>query len=148
MANITKVTDKKIENIVSELEKNNEKDEAFFGFYQYGGDKDESCIRANKQGLELFSAELLKARLEIEQRSFENGDIEPFEIDISWTDSNADFYFDSLELTRKIRTEKESFPEYKETWKDKLYGQLIFGIIISLIIILIIGFTTTINWIF
>ena len=69
------MTDRKIENIVSELDKNNEKDEAFFGFYQYGGDKDESCIRANKQGLELFSAELLKARLEIEQRNFENGEI-------------------------------------------------------------------------
>ena len=140
--------DKKIENIVSELEKRNEKDEAFFGFYQYGGDKDESCIRANKQGLELFSAELLKARLEIEQRDFENGEIEPFEIDISWTDSNADFYFDSLELTKKIRTEKESFPEYEENWKDKIYGYLIFGIILILVIMLIIGIITTLSWIF
>jgi hypothetical protein len=142
------MTDRKIENIVSELEKNNEKDEAFFGFYQYGGDKDESCIRANKQGLELFSAELLKARLEIEQRNFENGEIEPFEIDISWTDSNADFYFDSLELTRKIKTEKESFPEYKENWKDKLYGYLIFGIIVVLVFMLIIGIITTLKWFF
>lgn len=90
----------------------------------------------------------MKARLEIEQRDFENGEIEPYEIDISWTDSNADFYFDSLELTKKIKTEKESFPEYEETWKDKLYGYSIFGIIISLIIILIIEFITVINWIF
>lgn len=142
------MTDNKNENIVSELEKRNEKDEAFFGFYQYGGDKDESCIRANKQGLELFSAELLKAALEIEQWDFENGEIEPFEIDISWTDSNAYFYFDSLELTKKLRTEKESFPEYEESWKDKIYGYLIFGIIVILVIMLIIVIITTLSWIF
>ena len=140
---------KKIKNIISELENNNNKEKAFFGFYQYGGGIDESCIRANKQGLELFSAELLKARAEIDNRTFENGEIEHYQIDISWTDENADFYFDSLELTSKIKTEKEdSFTEYKETWKDELYGYLIFGIIIVLVIIFIIGFITTIRWIF
>ena len=142
------MTQKKLENIISDLENNN-KEEAFFGFYQYGGGIDESCIRANKQGLELFSAELLKARTEIDNRFFENGEIEHYEIDISWTDENADFYFESLELTSKTKTQKEnSFPEYKETWKDKLYGYLIFGIIIVLIIIFIIGLITTLKWMF
>ena len=142
------MTQKNIKNIISELEKN-DKVEAFFGFYQYGGGIHESCIRANKQGLELFSAELLKARAEIDERTFEKGEIEHYEIDISWTDENADFCFDSLELTSKIKTKQEnSFPEYKETWKDKLYGYLIFGIIILLVIIFIIGLITTIKWIF
>ncbi|WP_299125383.1 hypothetical protein [uncultured Tenacibaculum sp.] len=138
-----------IKNIISELKKNNKKEEAFFGFYHQEGDENNTCIKANKQGLELFSAELLKARLEIEKRKFENGEVEYAELEIDWTNSNADFYFDNVELTSKIKTKKEnSFPEYKETWKDKFYGYLIFGIIISLVIIFIIGFVTTIKWIF
>lgn len=142
------MTQEKIENIISELRSNSDKEKAFFGYYQYGGDIHESCIRANRQGLELFSAELLKARVAIENRNFENGDIEHYELDISWTDENADFCFDTLELTSRIRTEKETFPEYEQTWKDKLYGILIFGLIITLIMMLVIGFITTFNWIF
>jgi hypothetical protein len=142
------VTDKEIENIISELKQNNKKEESIFGFYHQDGDEHNTSIRANKQGLKLFAVELLKASVETENRNFENGEIEYLEIDIDWTDSNADFYFNSLELTKKIKTEKdEAFPKYEESWKDKLYGKLIFAIIITLIIMLIIGIITTINWI-
>ncbi|WP_437823963.1 hypothetical protein [Tenacibaculum mesophilum] len=147
MANI-KVTNKKLENIISELNQNNKKEEALFGFYHQDGDEYNTCIKANKQGLELFALELLKARNEIENQSFENGEVEYLEIDIDWTDPNADFYFNNIELTNKLKTEKEPIPEYKESWKDKLYGYLIFGIIIGLIILLIVGFITTLSWIF
>ncbi|CAM1370014.1 hypothetical protein [Tenacibaculum xiamenense] len=143
------MTNYELENIIFELKDSNKKEEALFGFYHQDGDEYNTCIKANKQGLELFSAELLKARLEIENRKFENREVEYLEMEIGWTDSNADYYFENIVLTRKIKTESgESFPEYKETWKDKLYGYLIFGIIIGLFIFLIIGFITTINWIF
>ncbi|WP_440120875.1 hypothetical protein [Tenacibaculum sp. Ill] len=142
------MTQKSIKNIISNLE-NNKKEEAFFGFYNLDGDEYSTTIKANRQGLELFSAELLKASIEIENRDFKNGEIEPYEIDISWTDLNADFYFESIELTKKIKTiEEKIFPEYKETWKDKLYKCFIGGAIICLMLILIIGSITVLKWIF
>ena len=143
------VTQKKIENIISELENSNNKKKAFFGLYQYGGDIHESCIRANRQGLILYAVELLRASKEIEKGTFENGKIEHYKIDLSWTDENADFCFDNLELTSKIKTKKvNTFPKYQETWKDKLYSYLFLGIIMVLVIFLIIGFTTTVKWLF
>ena len=142
------MTDRKIEDIISDLKQNNKKEESIFGFYHQDGDEYNTSIKANKQGIKLFAVELLKASIEIENRNFENGEIEYLEIDIDWTDSNADFYFNSLEITQKVKTEKdEVFPKYEESWKDKLYGKLIFVIIILLILMLIIGIITTINWI-
>ncbi len=142
-----KVTDKKLENIISELDQNNKKEEALFGFYHQDGDAYNTSIKANKQGLELFALELLKARREIENRNFESDEVEYLEIDIDWTDSDADFYFNNIELTKKLKTEKAPLPENKESWKNELYGYLIFGIIIGLIILLIVGFITIVSWI-
>jgi hypothetical protein len=47
--------------IIDQLETANSKDEAYFGIFQYGGGPDESFIKANKQGLELFAAAILRA---------------------------------------------------------------------------------------
>ena len=61
------MTEKELENIISNLNKSNKKEEAIFGFYYQEGDEYNTYIKANKQGLGLFSAELLKAKLEIEK---------------------------------------------------------------------------------
>ena len=41
--------------------------EAYFGIFQHGGGPDESFIRANKQGLQLFAAELLRAADQVDE---------------------------------------------------------------------------------
>ncbi|MDB2385404.1 hypothetical protein N9V96_02915 [Polaribacter sp.] len=143
------MTNKELKNIISKIEESNKKEDALFGFYHQDGDENNTHIQANKQGLELFSAELLKARLEIENRNFENGNIEYLQMSIDWTDSNADFYFDNLATTKNIKTEnEESFSKYQENWKDKLFGYLIFGIIVFLIFMLVVGIITTLFWFF
>jgi hypothetical protein len=43
--------------------------------------------------------------------------------------------------TRKQENEKQSF-------KDKFYEKLFFGVLIAIVLLIIIGFTTVINWIF
>lgn len=50
-----------LQKIIDTLEKNQSTEDAYFGIFQYGGAPDESYIKANKEGLELFSLELLKA---------------------------------------------------------------------------------------
>lgn len=50
-----------LQQIIDRLEATHSKDDAYFGIFEYGGDPDESFIKANKQGLGLFAAELLKA---------------------------------------------------------------------------------------
>jgi hypothetical protein len=48
----------------------------------------------------------------------------------------------------KKNKRKKKNTEYKETFKDKLGGYLMFAIVASVILLLIIGFVTVINWIF
>jgi tetrahydromethanopterin S-methyltransferase subunit G len=48
----------------------------------------------------------------------------------------------------KKNKRKNTNSEYKQTFKDKLGGYLIFGIIASIVILIIIGFVTVIKWIF
>ena len=142
------MTDDKLQNIITELEKRNDKSKAYFGFYQYGGGEDESCIKANRQGLELYAVELLKAGIEIENRTFENGLTEVYGIEDDWADENADFFFDYIEFTKKLKEPNELFPVHKETWKDQLMKVLIMTIIFLLVAFLIIGFITALGWFF
>jgi len=143
------VTDEEIQNIITEFENRNRKDKAFFGFYQYGGGIDESRIRANRKGIELFTAELLKSVLDSEKHDYNNNEFCYSEIDIDWTDDDSDFFFDSIEITNKDKTKKdEKFPDYKRTNSYRFYEGLIFLIIILLILFLFVGFITVIKWLF
>lgn len=142
------MTDEELKNIISELEKRNEKEKAYFGFYQYGGGPDESCIKANRKGLELFAVELLKAGIESENRKFEENKVESIGLNIDWTDENGEFFFDYVELTNNDKEpNKTTFPEYEDTWKDKMFKIGCIGIGIILVGLIIVGLMTTLTWI-
>jgi len=66
------MTDEDIKKLIDDLRSQKNYDEAYIGFFQYGGGPDESYIKANRQGLELHAAELLEAALETE-KEFEIG---------------------------------------------------------------------------
>ncbi|WP_132706154.1 hypothetical protein [Winogradskyella wandonensis] len=141
------MTDEELKKIITELENRNEKEKAYFGFYQYGGGPDESCIKANRKGLELYAVELLKAGLESETREYEKNKVESVGLNTDWTDENGEFFFDYVELTNKDKKSKDkSFPENKETWKDKAFKIGCIGIGILLIGLTIIGFVSVLNW--
>jgi len=144
------VTDEKIQNIITELENKNDKEKAYFGFYQYGGGSDESCIRGNRKGLELFATELLKASIESEENDYLENQFSYNEIDIGWTDSNGDFFFDSIEITNKDKKNKEDqFPEYKHksTITDKFNHLILIAVVSLILLFLITGSVTVIKWI-
>ncbi|WP_299246612.1 hypothetical protein [uncultured Aquimarina sp.] len=143
------MTDEEIQNIITEFENRNQKEKAFFGFYQYGGGIDESGIRANRKGIELFTAQLLKSTLNSEKHNYSENEFCYSEIDIDWTDDDSDFFFDSIEITNKDKLKKdEKFPRYKRTISDRFYEGLIFLIILLLILFLFVGFVTIVKWIF
>ena len=56
-----------LQNIIDKLESENRKEKAYFGIFEYGSGPDESYIKADKQGLELFALEILKAARDSEE---------------------------------------------------------------------------------
>ncbi|TBV25164.1 hypothetical protein DMZ43_12700 [Meridianimaribacter sp. CL38] len=142
------MTNNIIHTIINQLKEGNSKEKAYLGFFQYGRDIDESCIKANKEGLLLYASYLLEAGLEINKRSFDKNKIETFALSPDFISENTDFDFHYIELLNKPRLEIESISEYKESWKDKLVGYVIGGFLISLIVLIIIGFITILKWIF
>jgi len=141
------MTDEKLKEFITELEKRNEKEKAFFGFHQYGGGPDESCIKANRKGLELYAVELLKAGIESENLEYNENKVQSIGLDTEWTDENGEFFFDYVELTKKEKELNEKFPEYKDTWKDKVFKVGCIGIGILLVGLILVGLITVITWI-
>jgi hypothetical protein len=139
------MTDKEIRGFIDELRSQKNYDEAYIGYFQYGGGTDESYIKANRQGLELHAAELLAAALETETE-FETGKQKTFGLDEGISDEESDYGFDYVELKKEKRNEIKPYSEYIETWKDKLIklGFIVFGIL--LIGFIIIGLITAITW--
>ena len=140
------MTDENIKRLIDDLRNQKNYDEAYIGFFQYGGGTDESYIKANRQGLELHAAELLEAALETE-KEFESGKEKIFGLDEGKSDEESDYHFDYIELKKEKRFEIKPDSEYKETWKDKIFKFGCFGGLIALGLLIIIGLITVISWI-
>ena len=139
------MTDEDIKKLIDDLRSQKNYDEAYIGFFQYGGGPDESYIKANRQGLELHAAELLEAALETE-KEFEIGKEKTFGLDEGISDPESDYDFDYVELKKENRNEIKPYSEYKETWKDKVFKVGCIGIGILLIGLVIVGIFTVITW--
>lgn len=143
------MTEKELENIISYLEEHHKKETALFGFYHQDGDEYNTCIKANEQGLSLFSSQLLKAILKVRNQKIKKDTVDYVDLELDWTDPNANYFFENIILTKELKTANQQIiPEEKQTWKDQFYGFLIFSSILLLIAMILIGFFTTIKWIF
>ncbi|WP_294671300.1 hypothetical protein [uncultured Fluviicola sp.] len=142
------MTKEELQKIIEQFDEEELKQQGIFGIATYGGDSDESFIRANKEGLELFALELLKSAKDFEgmlvdktKRSI------PFGADENWIDENSDAFIHYIEpLADKQKLEPRS--DYKMTIVDRisLVGCGLIGII--LIISLIVGIVVVMKWIF
>lgn len=147
MAQLRKnMSDKEIAELISQLRGEKKYDEAYIGFFQYGGGPDESFIRANRQGLELLAAELLAAALETETE-FEAGKEKTYGLDQDLINDDSEYGFSYVELKKGSRNDIKPYSEYEETWKDKAFKIGCFAIGILIVGLLIIGFITTVKWI-
>ena len=133
--------DEELQDIIDKIESANLKEEAYFGIFQYGGGADESFIKANRQGLELFALELLKASKEKEKNTYS------LDEDEQWIDIDSDTQIDYIKLSNenRIKTKQE---KYNETWKDKIIKPVMMIVMLFLLASLLIGIGTIFKWIF
>ncbi|MBB6005013.1 hypothetical protein [Arcicella rosea] len=142
------MTEEELQNIINKFDETELKKQAIWGIFQYGGGSDESFIKANKEGLELFALELLKASLE-SNKIIENNKNKIIHLDYyeNWIYENADTYLQYIELVKEKQTLKPKV-EYKTTISDKLLTSLLKIILVILIVALFIGLRTMFSWIF
>ena len=88
-----------LEKIINEFDKEELKKQAIFGLYTYGGVTEESFIKANKEGLELFALELLTSAKNSENLLKNDKDktisLENCE---EWIDQDSTIYLNYIEV--------------------------------------------------
>lgn len=143
---MTKLDREELNRIIELLENTNSKEDAYLALHQYGGGTDESFAKANKEGLELFAAQLLKASLESENIiNDEKKNIIPLDYDEEWID--GDIFIQYIEPTNKKGHEaKEGL--YKETIFDKLIPIGCIGGLVVIIVSAVVGIISIFKWIF
>ncbi|UYW01804.1 hypothetical protein K5I29_02445 [Flavobacterium agricola] len=142
------LTKEELQNIIDQFDEEKLKKLGIFGISQYGGGSDESFLRANKEGLELFAIQLLKSARDTEDiLSDKEKNIIPLDYNEDWIDENSDTFIQYIEpITDKQKLKDKN--DYKTTFADKLIPYGCGLILIILAIATIVGLVTICNWIF
>jgi len=137
-----------LQQIIDQFDEVGLKAQGVFGIFQYGGGADESYIRANKEGLELYALWLLKASKESENILTTEGE-KIINLDNlgDWIDENSDTSIDYIALLPNKMAFGEA-TKYQETTMDKMRGIGCMLVVILLLISTIIGVGTLAMWIF
>lgn len=141
-------TTQQLKDFINQFDINKLEQEGVFGIYQYGGGSNESYIRSNKAGLQLYAIELLKGAIAMDEKTKSNEtDIIPMCANENWMDLDSTIVIDYIEPVNK----NEVYPfqsNSKPSLKDTLipYGCGI--IVIISIIALLVGFVSIAKWIF
>ena len=141
------MTTQELQDLISKLEPEVSKDTALFEVYQYGGGPDESFVKANKEGLQLFALELLKASLKVEE-TIRDPAKNTIHIEHEEMLANGDIGIHYIQPTLEVRQTSPSRPPYKETWKDTLTKGGCISIAIVLIVATIVGLIAILKWLF
>ena len=142
------MTNEELYSIIEKFDENDLKSKAIFGIFQYGGGADESYIKANKEGLELFALELLKSAKETDTiLADKEKNIIPLNWDENWIDDECDTI---VQYIKPISDKQAQYPieDYKQTIIDKLMPIGCGLIMIFLGITLLVGIGTIFNWVF
>lgn len=128
-----------LDKIIEKIENENSKEKAFFGVHIISDDCDEAYIKANKSGLQLYAAELLKASNSVCEIENTEKKIISFNPEEKWI--NGDIWLAYIEPTIGDRVDLVSEPGTKN-WKDKFAIYLFYSILVFIFLILIIGLRT------
>lgn len=140
------MTNNQLQTAIDQFDEQQLKQQARFGIFQFGGGPDESCIRANKEGLTLFAIGLLKAARDMQDNSGVPGsDTIPLHFDSDWVDEESDIflqYIDSLE--------HDPVPAVRSNYivANKLMPIGCGIVAVILLIAVIVGLRTLIKWVF
>lgn len=134
-----------LQKIIDQLEAANSKDEAFFGVYRYGGPGEE-FIKANKQGLELFAADILRASRDAKEiLSDKEKTICVLNYEEAWIDDESEVL---LQYVEPVGTRAQALTPISETetFKEKAFiGGCIFAVVVA-VISAIVGLVTITSW--
>jgi len=142
------LTEEELQKIIDQFDEEMLKRQGIFSILQYGGGSDESFIKANKEGLEMFALELLKSSRDAENViADKKKNIIPLNYDESWIDEFGDTFIQYIEPIKE-KQEFKSKKDYKQTILDKLVPLGCITAIIVIIISTIVGLITITDWIF
>ena len=141
------MTTQELQDLISKLESEVSKETALFEIYQYGGGPEESFVKANREGLQLFALELLKASLKVEE-TIKDPVKNTIHIEYEEMLENGDIGIHYIEPTLEKRQIAANKPPYKETWKDTLTKGGCISIAIVLIVATIVGLIAILKWLF
>lgn len=135
-----------LDKIIESLESSNSKKEAYMSLSQYGGGMDECFAKANKQGLELFASQLLKASKDF-KHVVEDPEkrVIPMNYEEEWLE-NSDVFIQYIEPVNRLGAVPEN-DTYKESLIDKIIPIGCLTLFILLVISSIIGLITIGSWI-
>lgn len=141
------LTKEKLNKIIESLESSNLIDDAYLAIYQHGGGPDESFAKANKEGLELFAVELLKASRDFDEIVNDNEkNVIPFDYKGNWIEGDIFIqYVEPVDKEGKLIREEEP---YTETFFDRFIPFGCIGGIILMVIFAIVGLVSILKWIF
>ena len=135
-----------LQTIIDQLASGNSKDEAYFAIFQYGGGPDESFVKANKQGLTLFAASILKASRDFDEVVVEGEKANiPLDYKEAWVDGDTFLYY--VEPAPEKR-ENVTHEFHTETWKDQVMKVGCVAGLILAAIALVVGLITMVKWFF
>jgi Fe2+ transport system protein B len=141
------LTNEELQNIIDKLEGQGLKSVGTFGVFDttHGN---EFSIQANKEGLQLFALELLKASKQAEQ-VLKEAEIKVIHIEenLEWINRNADIIITCIEPIEK-RPEKKQVETEKLDLKEKVFKYGCFTTLGILLIAMIIGLWTLFKFIF
>ena len=141
----------RITEIINLLKAESDEDNAYIGFFLENKPHSESgietIISANKDGLLLFAHRLISYSQELENMEGGNS------IYLSgnhpdWMDLNSDVHFEYLEKSNGSAIERNDIPSSQVSFKNKIVGYLVGGLLIFLLAIMIYGFATFISLFF
>lgn len=140
------MTKEELIDLISKLEPGVSKDTALFEIYQYGGGPDESFVKANQEGLQLFAIELLKASLKVEQ-TVSDPSKTSIQIEHEEILENGDIGIHYIEPTLEKRQPSPKRPP-ENNWKDTLIKGGCISIAVIIIVATIIGLISIFKWLF
>ncbi|OIN59727.1 hypothetical protein [Arsenicibacter rosenii] len=137
---------KELQNIIDQFPEERLKEKAFFGIYHYGNNTDESFIKANTEGLQLFALQLLRSTLDIDlTSSTANQNTISLIYDEDWIDEHSDTLIQYIHPVFEKPVPK-IIKKNSPYFSGKLVG-LAFSLFALLVVVaLLIGFVTILKW--
>lgn len=131
------------QSIIDTLRNRNDPDEAYVGYFF----DDEMIMKANHSGLELYAAELLKAAME-SRKPAENNKIQNYIPNNRFIHPESDDFIAFIELNVNKRSDL-MIPEIEnQSIENRLLSYIVWVVVGGIIILILIGLSTVIDWIF